>query len=63
MPVRLVSGADAARSGGTPLLRGDDGGWFERDSILVNLQDSPGREREERGQDKEKRGERRKFLQ
>ena len=63
MPVRLVSGAGAARSGDTPLLRGDDGGWVKRDSIPVDLQDSPGREREERGQDKEERGERRKFLQ
>ena len=63
MPVRLVSAADAARRGDTPLLRGDDGGWLKRDSILVDLQDPPGREREERGQDKEERGERRKFLQ
>jgi hypothetical protein len=45
------------------LRSGDGGGRIERDSMLVDLEDSPGREREERGQDEEKRGERGKFLQ
>ena len=63
MPVRLISGAETARSGDAPFLRRGHGGWIKRSLVLIDLQDSPGGEREERGQDEEKSGERRNVLQ